>query len=340
MARRNIRQFRPACDRLEGRQLLSSGGSIGVVLNPGGSNNVGVSYIVNVASGKVLDDPGGSMDDGTVIQQFQLNGGRNQLWQLIPQGNGTVVIVNAFSGKALDDPGGSLADGAPIEQFGQIPGPWGNGGRSLQWRIDQQWSVVRQRNGFDVIVNAFSGKVLDDPGGSMSNGAPLHQFQFNGGTNQQWEVLHLSGNPVVYNVRNLTSGLVLDDPGFSTASGTTIQQFQFNGGSNQQWDFIPLDDGFDLIVNMASGLALDVPGNSTSNGTHVQQSLITGTTDQQWRVVPQGDGFDAIVNVFSDLALDDPGGSKSNGTPIQQFQQNGGTNQEWDLLPVGGPLAV
>ena len=329
MARMNVRRFRPVCDSLEGRRMLSGGAGSLTVGNQ--IPNVGWSYIVNVASGKVLDDPGGSMDQGTVINQFQLNGGSNQLWKLIPVSNGNVTIVNVYSGLALTDPGGSMANGAPIQQFyASLYSPPSSA---------QQWRVIPLGNSFNEIVNAASGKVLDIPGFSAANGTHLQQFQWNGGTNQQWEVLHLSGNPIVYNVKNLTSGLVLDDPGGSTASGTTIQQFQFNGGSNQQWDFIPLDDGFDLIVNTTSGMALDVPGNSTSNGTHVQQSLITGLTDQQWRVVPTDDGYDAIVNVFSDLALDDPGGSMSNGTPIQQFQQNGGTNQEWDLLPVKGPLA-
>jgi hypothetical protein len=326
MARTTRRKLSPTLEGLEGRQLLSAG-VIGVV----GSPSPGFDYIVNVASGKVLDDPGGSLGGGTIIQQFQLNSGRNQLWQLLPQANGHFAIVNAFSGLGLDDPGGSLVDGTPIEQTSQIEVFGSSGIPSLQWRIDQQWNVVPLGNGFSEIVNAASGKVLEIPGSSMSNGAMLVQDHSIGGTNQQWEVLHVNGNPVVHTVMNRTSGMMLDDPGGSMTSGTNIQQFLRNGGTNQQWDFIPLDDGFDLIVNMTSGMALGIPGHSTSNGTLLQQTLITGLTDQQWSVVGQGDGFDTITNVFSNLALDDPGGSLTIGTRIQQFQQNGGTNQEWLL---------
>ena len=39
------------------------------------------------------------------------------------------------------------------------------------------------------IVNAASGKVLDDPNFSTSNGTPMIQFQLNGGLNQQWKLL-------------------------------------------------------------------------------------------------------------------------------------------------------
>jgi hypothetical protein len=36
------------------------------------------------------------------------------------------------------------------------------------------------------VINAFSGKVLDNPGFSTSNGVQMDQWQWNGGLNQQW----------------------------------------------------------------------------------------------------------------------------------------------------------
>jgi hypothetical protein len=55
--------FRPDCEGLEGRQLLST-------------------YIRNRYSGKVLDDPAFSRRDGTDIIQYTYNGGLNQQWEL------------------------------------------------------------------------------------------------------------------------------------------------------------------------------------------------------------------------------------------------------------------
>jgi hypothetical protein len=47
-------------------------------------------YIANAASGKVLDDPGFSTANGTVIEQYQPNGGLNQQWELfVPNPNAT-----------------------------------------------------------------------------------------------------------------------------------------------------------------------------------------------------------------------------------------------------------
>ena len=87
------------------------------------------------------------------------------------------------------------------------------------------------------IVNAYSGKVLDDPNFSTSNGTLIQQFQFNGGANQQWKVVALAdGNDLIVNA---SSSDVLDDPNFSTSNGTQIIQFQLNGGLNQQWKLLP-----------------------------------------------------------------------------------------------------
>jgi hypothetical protein len=61
--------------------------------------------------------------------QYQLNGGRNQQWQVVPLANGNNEVFNAYSGKVLDDPNFSTSNGTPIIQF-QL-----NGGRNQQWKL-------------------------------------------------------------------------------------------------------------------------------------------------------------------------------------------------------------
>ena len=57
---------------------------------------------------------------------------------------------------------------------------------------NQQWNLVPLADGNDLIVNAYSGKVLDDPAFSTSNGTLIDQYQLNGGLNQQWMIVTLS----------------------------------------------------------------------------------------------------------------------------------------------------
>jgi hypothetical protein len=91
------------------------------------------------------------------------------------------------------------------------------------------------------IVNAFSGKMLNDPAFSTSNGAVIQQFQPTGGANQRWNLLRqANGN---YEVLNAFSGKVLTDPNFSIRNGTPIEQFQRSGSRNQQWKLVALANG-------------------------------------------------------------------------------------------------
>ena len=91
------------------------------------------SILLSKNSGMVLDVTGGSVSNGTVIQQWDWTGGTNQQWNIVPLGNGYNKIVNVNSGLVLDVTGGSSSaafqNGAPIQQWS-----W-TGGANQQWQI-------------------------------------------------------------------------------------------------------------------------------------------------------------------------------------------------------------
>jgi hypothetical protein len=185
------------------------------------------------------------------------------------------------------------------------------------------------------IVNAYSGKVLDDPAFSTSNGTPIQQYQLNGLVNQRWDFVPLAGGNDL--IVNKYSGKVLDDPAFSTANGAVIQQSQRNGLANQQWKLVALADGNYEVRNTYSGKVLDDPVASNSNGALIQQWQPSGYLNQQWMLLAASD--DPVVtyyvaNAYSGKVLDDPAFSSSNGTQIQQYQLNGLVNQRWDFVPL------
>ena len=304
MTRVRRRNHRLNCEALESRQLLSG------------------YYIVNAASGKVLDDPGFSTNNGTPIDQWQLNGGTNQQWNIVSLPDGNDDIVNAYSNLLLDDPESSLKSGTQIIQYQN------NGGGT-----NQEWGLVALADGNYEIVNTYSRMVLDDPNSSNSNGTSIDQWPSNGGLNQQWVLLAAGNAPAVTEyVVNAYSGMALDDPNSSTSNGTTIDQWPINYGTNQQWTLVPLADGYDEIVNQASGLVLDDPHASTSEGTFMHQYQLDGGKNQQWELLPQGNGNDAIINASSGyLVLDDTTLSRAEGTSIDEWPWNRGMNQQWVL---------
>ncbi len=154
------------CEALESRQLLSG------------------YYIVNEASGKVLDDPGLSANNGAIIDQWQINGGANQRWDLVPVGNGNYAIENEASHLVLDN-SRSTSNGTVIDQWQSY------GGANQQWQLEKT-----QTQGVYVISNAYSHKVLDNSI-STSNGTKIDQWQPTGGTNQQWSISPFA-NPVAH----------------------------------------------------------------------------------------------------------------------------------------------
>jgi len=79
----------------------------------------GVFKIQNTTSGGCLQDPGGSMSSGTVVNQWLncANTSSNLLWTVQDLGNGFVTFTNVTSGLCLGDPGESTSAGTLLDQY-------------------------------------------------------------------------------------------------------------------------------------------------------------------------------------------------------------------------------
>ena len=119
------------------------------------------------------------------------------------------------------------------------------------------------------LVSAASGRCLDDPRSSTTNGTQFVVWDCNQGANQQF-----TGTGGTLQVL----GKCLDAEGNGTTPGTKVVLWTCNGGANQQWN--PKADG--TIVGVQSGLCLDVVGNGTANGTLVDIYTCNGGRNQQW----------------------------------------------------------
>ncbi|GAQ50392.1 non-reducing end alpha-L-arabinofuranosidase family hydrolase [Streptomyces acidiscabies] len=115
-----------------------------------------------------------------------------------------------------------------------------------------------------------SGRCLDVPGASQTDGTNLQVWDCNGAANQQWTLTD-SSQLTVYGNK------CLDVPGSAT-SGTRVVIWACNGGANQQWRVNA--DG--TITAVQSGLCLDVSGGATANGTAVQLWSCSGSGNQKW----------------------------------------------------------
>ncbi|TQS21705.1 glycosyl hydrolase family 95 catalytic domain-containing protein [Microbispora hainanensis] len=133
--------------------------------------------------------------------------------------------------------------------------------------------------GYVRIANAATGLVLDS-GGNVASGSNLKQWNWDGSTNLQWQLVDLGGG--WYRIVNRTNGMVADSWG-NTANGANARQAPWNGGNNQQWRLNDLGNGRYQIVNRGTGTALDGMG-YTAAGSAVGMWTPNNSPNNQWTI--------------------------------------------------------
>jgi hypothetical protein len=119
------------------------------------------------------------------------------------------------------------------------------------------------------LLNTASGRCLDVPNVSQTNGTQVALWDCNSGSNQQW-TLNSAKQLQVYGNK------CLDADGARTTPGTRVIIWDCAGGTNQQWN--ANTDG--TITGVQSGLCL-VPG-GTANGALVTLQTCDGGSGQKW----------------------------------------------------------
>ncbi|HET6482945.1 MAG TPA: ThuA domain-containing protein [Actinoplanes sp.] len=133
--------------------------------------------VVNKNSAKCLDARAAGTTNGTAIQQNGCTGSTAQQYQFAPTSGGFVRInQRGNSAQALDVTNVSTADNAPIQT-------WAYGGGN-----NQQWQPVSEGSGYYHFLNRNSGKCLDVPGASQSDGVQLVQYSCNGSAAQSFRL--------------------------------------------------------------------------------------------------------------------------------------------------------
>jgi hypothetical protein len=100
-----------------------------------------------------------------------------------------------------------------------------------------QWRLASAGNGCYQLLNVQSGLALDNPDGTLADGAWMQQWQPAAGVaNQIWCFQALGGGS--YSIRNQASGSLLDARDGMSQEGAAIQQWNadpFAPNANQTW---------------------------------------------------------------------------------------------------------
>jgi endo-1,4-beta-xylanase len=121
----------------------------------------------------------------------------------------------------------------------------------------------------DTIKGVGSGRCLDVPNASTTDGTQLQLWDCHSNSNQQWTYTD-AGELRVYGDKCLDAA--------GTGNGAKVQIYSCWGGDNQKWRLN--SDG--SIVGVQSGLCLDAVGAGTANGTLIQLYSCSNGSNQRW----------------------------------------------------------
>ena len=168
-------------DAAQGQDGQDSGGAIPDTTT---DKNIGTGIVADGTysviarhSGKALDVFWEATADGSNVDQWTYDGGKNQLWTLTHFGGNVYEILGVQSGKALEVATTSTADDTNVDI------------RTYTGAANQQWAISALGGGyFRLTPVSSSGSALDVSGISTTDGANVHQWTWLGGNNfnQQW----------------------------------------------------------------------------------------------------------------------------------------------------------
>ena len=119
------------------------------------------------------------------------------------------------------------------------------------------------------IKGVASGRCLDTPNSSTTDGTQVQLWDCHNATNQQWTYTD-AGELRGYGDKCLDAA--------GTGNGAKVQIYSCWGGDNQKWRLS--SDG--SIVGVQSGLCLDAVGGATANGTLIQLYSCSNGNNQRW----------------------------------------------------------
>ena len=121
------------------------------------------------------------------------------------------------------------------------------------------------------IVGGQSGRCLDVPNSTTTNGTQVQLFDCGASAGQRWT--STAGKQLtVYN-----GSKCLDANGRGTSNGTQVIIWDCNGQPNQQWNI----NSNGTITGVQSGLCVDANGAGTANGTKIILWSCNGQANQR-----------------------------------------------------------
>ena len=203
--------------------------------------------------------------------------------------------------------------------------------------VQKQFELEYGNDGYYIIRNKNSNKVLDVQNAGMTNGSNVWQYEENGSDAQKWIIQKNTNGS--YSIISKLNGLHLDIQNGNIIPGANVQVYEENDSSAQQFTFIEIlkpektiEDGTYRIAMFSNqNIGIDIDGGSQENGANVLlwEWYEENNVQKQFDLEYDGNGYYIIRNKNSNKVLDVQNGGTSNGTNVWQYEENGSDAQKW-----------
>lgn len=265
----NVQQYMPCGDVNYAQKWIA-------VPNGDGS----VRLLSAVWQQRTLDVAGGSLNSQTNVQLYASNGTAAQRFTFIAASPATVdpcddilkdkgwcvISPSANGAVAFDVAGGSLNNGGNVQTY------------SCNGTLSQLFKA-EYRDGYYVLRNAGSGKVLDVAAGDVVPGTNVQQWDESPNDNQLFSVI--ANEDGSYSFINKGTGLMLAVSGSNLVAATQGDSVQTSFVFAEQEDL--LSEGlYEIYPSANSSYVLDVASASADSGANVQLYANNGSFAQKW----------------------------------------------------------
>lgn len=204
---------------------------------------------------------------------------------------------------------------------------------------------------YEIVSSKNNNKVLDVVGGSISNGAYVQIYDWNGSVAQQFEIIKNQNG--YYTIKNVKSNLYLGvTTNWNQMKSSRLVQGVNASSKGAQFIFTRNSDGSWIISSAWDRrYVFDLYGGSTNNSSPIQIYTSNGTVAQSWKLLKvkntreemdklASQNKDAIADgtyfIASSLntsyVFDVYGGSKSDFGNITIYKNNGTVAQGWKIV--------
>jgi lipoprotein-anchoring transpeptidase ErfK/SrfK len=267
--------------------------------------------VPSYASSRTVTVANGSRSEGANVSSRTYDKGFYQKWKAVRVGANSYTFQSLNSGKYLVvNPEGNV-----VQSSTTTNGVW----------------TVRFSNGYLVLTNTSTGKVLAVEHDSSSNGADVRGEDFDDSKGQRFDLVTTppvdNGIYAIHPADN--SSKVIGIQGDTTKNGANIRIWKNSGVWSQVWSLSRNSDGSYYFTNPYSKKVFDIDNASNWNGANVKQytKASSSNPDQRWFIV-YDNGFKIVSAVDATIVLN-LAGSASNGTNVNVATTNGSSKQYW-----------